>query len=473
MPKKPKLYDLLCEFDSDFLTEIITTIVSTSPEIEDRIRIIITPKNQISNPISYYKKQLKGIPATLNNKSKIKLLKSIVDKLLVTIQDLNKSKNFNESSKAYQAILETLIPKSKNYNSTDLQKYFESIIDSWCKSIENIPNAQDQSVALSFLTEGRNNKVFEVSKEESYYMDFDKLAKAELAIGSVYYLFFERCCLVFRNPCILEELESIISKNQSYTDEYMMSKVYLLKSQGKIKEFYDLVSRYPKYWEFASTLIDYFFETGETKLALLSYYNYIESNAQNGFDVKNGTPYKNSLKFLELCTKYPEHVDQVWIQITMILVICTGSNQWAYDVSPSAPWWNYYNELKSQFPTNWSMNYTNIIEILSSKGLKEQLFAILTYEKDIGNILNYFGDTKDIDMGLDVALAVYRIEPELALDKIIKFVRYREFYFYQNIETAIRSVLGELNELIPANRLNDLTKVIKKMDSSKSENRWY
>jgi hypothetical protein len=73
--KKSPLLELLLCLDSDNLIKITQTLVETNPELEDRIRIYITPKKLIKTPLNYYKKQVSEIQQVPKSKSKANQIK--------------------------------------------------------------------------------------------------------------------------------------------------------------------------------------------------------------------------------------------------------------------------------------------------------------------------------------------------------------------------------------------------------------
>jgi len=153
----------------------------------------------------------------------------------------------------------------------------------------------------------------------------------------------------------------------------------------------------------------------------------------------------------------------------LIWLICTGNDQWVYDVSLQAQWWNYYKELKTEYPKNWDGNYQKIIQLLKGKNLKQQILSILQYEEDATTAATIFSEEKDIDAGFEIAQLIYKIEPVKALGMFKRFIRYREFFFYSDYYNQTMGYLEDLKKYLPIDKLSDLDSLKKKINSNKSQ----
>jgi len=306
MPKKAKLNDLLYDIDADFLREILLLLVESNPELEDRVRILVTPKNQINNPLSYYKKQIKGLPVKINDKAKAKLTNEIIDKSLLTAREYEKGKNYFEATKVYQVILETLIPKVANSDHKDLLKLFFETCEKWGKALSEINDAKNRQVSLEFLFKARENRSFIYDDILNYFASYIN-EKPKISFTKDYYNFFANCCKGLTNKAIIDEVEKFVSKEKDPEEKYIETWLYLFKNRKMEQEFLNVTQKNIKNQKVMEILRDYSFEIGDYRSGLNAIYNYLDTK-KSGFDFKNGEEVKIALDFLKLAK---QHIDSV------------------------------------------------------------------------------------------------------------------------------------------------------------------
>lgn len=471
MPKKAKLNDLLYDIDADFLREILLLLVESNPELEDRVRILITPKNQINNPLTYYKKQIKGLPVKINDKAKAKLTNEIIGKSLLTAREYEKGKNYFEATKVYQVILEVLIPKVANSDHKDLLKLFFETCEKWGKALSEVNDVKNRQISLEFLFKAKENKNF-IHDDISNYFVIYLNKKPTISFTRDYYNFFANCCKGFTNKVIIDQIEQFLSKEKDPEEKYIETWLYLFKNRKMEQEFLNVAQQKIKNQKVMEILRDYFFEMGDFKNGLNAVFNHLDTK-KSGFDFKNGEEVKIALDFLKLAKQHFDLVSSAQVEQVLIWLICTGNDQWVYDVSPQAQWWNYYTELKTEYPKNWIENYQKIIQLLQSKNLKKQILSICQYEEDAVTVASIFLDEKDIDAGFEIARIIYKIEPVKALEMFKRFIRYREFYFYSDYYEETVTYLEVLKKYLPADKLTDLDNLKKKIRTNKSQHSRY
>ncbi|MGL4759197.1 MAG: hypothetical protein ACRCXZ_07695, partial [Patescibacteria group bacterium] len=203
-------------------------------------------------------------------------------------------------------------------------------------------------------------------------------------------------------------------------------------------------------------------ENNNYKQALETIYNCLTSD-QEGFMYRTSEKYLEALEFLKTCIKYSQYSNPEHIQNILRLIITTGDAYTAYDISPKAPWWNYYNQLKFDYPKDWSKNYQIIIKTLKSKNLTKQILAICEVEEDVTHALVY-ADSKDAGIRLIVSRIIMEEEPVKSLEIMIKYYRYNSYFEYRDSIDLVRASFAKLKKLLPEDKQADLSKLVQKVE---------
>jgi hypothetical protein len=467
--KKLTISELLYDLDGDFLRDIILNIVQTNPELEDRIRIAVTPKNQINNPVSYYKKQIVGIPARINDKAKAKLAMEIINKIDLTGKEFENGKNHYEAAKVYQAILDTLLPKTKVFEQKDIEKVVAQTCRNWARAVSGITQAQNQYTALEYLLKASEDKTFISTNSVAFYDPKTKTRVQPTSLSSYYFDFFAYCCQGLTNYALLEDVMEFIAKQTSHKVQYIISVLYILLNQKKDKEFLELTSANIGNDKVMVAVRDYYFANSEFGNGLDSIYKYLD-RAQYGFDFKGGEVVKIANEFLKLADKYPSDVNQNQLQQVLVWLTCVGNDQWAYDVSSTAKWWEYYLTLQTRFPATWSSNYAQIMDRLANNRQYNQLLSICKFENDVSMTAKYFTANKyDVDTAFTIARITLALTPVKSLEIFKSYFRYRDYYSYRGFYDDIITDLDRLKQYLPSEKLTDLNNLKTKVTNSKGQ----
>ena len=466
MKKKISLTDLLMDADTSQLTEILQNLITTNPSIEDQIRIFLQPRNSIDNPVSYYKKLIKSsIPRIVRSLSDVKVIKDSIKPLLDITVQLTNSKNHYEANKVYALILDTILPRANYSPAKGMAQFAESILDLYAKSLNNISDNTQLIKSLKYVTKIDDNKAFNFKTQPKSSIidwsedDFDDLDEelgisrkelmsniqdtfSQLYFGNTerdskplyYYLFLEKVAKEGTQEIILDEIEAIINKSKTPSPSTIAARLYVFKNRHQTKEFLKLAADNAGDEDVYTILVAHYEEAQNYKQALKERIKYLKANFQY-FESRSDDEYNIAIEFLTLI-KSPNYVKMINkeihkdIQEVLINIICTGNRYTAYDVSPKAKWWAHYNQLKTEYPTEWSDNYKAITLKLETCELTKQLLAIITHEKDaqyaLFNLLDH-NDNKIKYLACQICAHKY---PTEVLPVLIKFFRYSANYGY-------------------------------------------
>jgi tetratricopeptide (TPR) repeat protein len=475
MPKKqPSLNEILSEVDLDHLRDIVCNIATSNPEIEEQIRIMLTPKKFVNNTVSYYKKLFSAVPSSITNKATAKLTIDNVTKTLQIAKDLEKSKNYFEANKVYQASFDLLVPKM----SKTTQKYFldgvKSLMISWAKNLNELAQIDHRQTTLEYFFELKNSKIFGESTE---VIEVVKVPNSSVSIGQrvtkfvpseAYYTFVEVVCQNVKNSAILNQIQDFISsQDKDFQSKTVHCLCYIAQNLDDEKALISIYNKDKDNIKVVETMRDYYIQLGHYKAGIQYIYNYLESK-KNLFLFKDDYQIVVAQDFVELCAKYPQIDTNALVQQVLVWLTTVGQDQWVYDVGPNAKWWNYYKTLQTDYPEEWNTNYQKILEILKKKRLQRQLVAICLYEKDI-TLAKTFMESKDIDLGFEIANVLVDVEPTWCLEVIKRYVRYRSVFEYSGRLEEIKTIFKKLETSLPQDSLVDLNKIKTKLKKDISD----
>ena len=466
MPKKAKLSELILELENDHLQEIILMIARNNPTLEDQIRIAITPKSDINNSITYYKKLItKGIPSRISNATSAKLTLECLKPVLKLANDYELSKNYREASKAYMAIIETLMVKIELTENLVIHKYLKEMITNWGQNLNKIVDNNTRKDTLNYFLEAKNGKTYKSKILMQYVYKMTSEGIKPMMIGSNISDFFYYFMVIIATYCTkedtLDQLQEFVKIQPEDKENYLEVQLYLHKNKFEDKEFVKLISKNNNERSVIKIVKEWHLENERFKEALEIQYTYLV-NIKDGFTQRSSIDYSIAIEYLNESQKYLNYSNNSHIQDILVLIITTGDCYTTYDVSPKAQWWIYYNQLKEIYRANWSKNYQIIIEILEKKNLTKQLLVICKEENDTKTALK-LTNSKDSEIRFLAGRIITTIDPIKALEIFTKYYRYTDPYYYKKNQTETKEDFDKLREYLPMNKLVECDKLWKKI----------
>jgi hypothetical protein len=443
MPKKStKLSELLLDMDKDQLCDILLNLSETSAEIENRVRTLITPKNQLDNTISYYRKLLKKIPSKIKNVSDRKLLIESLNPLFNQIKDLQSIKNYSEANKPLFVILEVMLFKlSKSELKSMINEMQKSVI-AWCDNLDKINNSEQQYISLHEVLNLENAKELKLEPRILGYMlnggDFTPTYSSTNLHVDFYELLLQLSKSI-NSTTLLEDLKDFLTKH-SQSKSFALPLLNISQKIDNEDVFIQKVTNNLQNRNSAILLKNYYWQKGEFKKGVDVLYQHINLN-QNYFSYKSSEEYLSAQEYIEIYDSTPEYCNEIDYCQVLVNLITTGECNTTQDVGVNAKWRTYLYKLTESNPKNFEQYYSKITDILSKKYLSKILAEIALMKRDKNLLSKYLAYIEDWDGMMESCLIIASDYSEIALKKIANISRtYLSEYDYFHIE-SFKSVI--------------------------------
>jgi hypothetical protein len=446
MPKKStKLSELLYDIDKDQLCDILLNIAESSPEVNTRIRTLLTPKSQLNNPISYYKKLISKLPSKIKNVSDRKLLLEGLKPILTQIKDLQNTKNYTEANKPLFVILEIVLFKLAKSELKSMLSEMQKAAINWCSNVDKINNSEQQFNALQEVLNLENSKEFKLEPRIIGYGLGDGGFVPTYSGNGLHVDFYQLLLQLSKSInsiSLLEDLKVLLTKHK----QSKAFELQLLNISQKIDTetvFIKKVGNNLRNRESALLLKDFYWQKGKLTKAVDVLFEHIQLN-QNNFLYKSSEEYLSALDYIEIFEKTPEYCKLENYCQVLIYLITTGEYNTAQDISEKAKWKPFLKKLVEIDVKNFDVYYIQITDILTKKYLYKILAEIALLKQDkklLSKYLNYIEDWDGVIEGCQIIAADY---PEITLKKIANISRsqlseYNHYSYYQEDFRAVIS----------------------------------
>jgi hypothetical protein len=444
MPKKSiNLSELLIDIDKDQLCDILLNLAENSPEVDNRIRTLITPKSKLNNPVNHYKKLLKGLPTKVKNASDRKLLLEGIKPILTQIKDLQNTKNYLEASKPLFVILEIMVFKLAKSELKSMLGEMQKATIAWCENVVKINNSEQQFTALQEVLSLESSKELKLEPRIiGYGMGDSGFVPTYSGTGLHvdYYQLVLQLSKSLDSINLLEDLRGFLSKHKQ-SKAFELQLLYISQKVDSEEVFVKKVGNNLRQRESAILLKDYFWNKGEHAKAVDILFQHIELN-KGYFQYKSSDEYLSAQEYIEIFDKNPEYCRVEDCVKVLVSLITTGDSYTAQDVGVNAKWRPYLQSLIKIDPKNFQTNYFEITEILAKKHLSKTLAAIaivLEDKKVLSSYLNYIEGWDGMIEACQIIAADY---PDIALKKIANISRsylseYSYAYYGDDFKTVI------------------------------------
>lgn len=425
MPKKlTKLTDLFSEIDKDHLCDILLALAQSNIEIENRIRTLIAPKSQLDNPTVFYKKLIKKLPNKIKNASDRKLLTEGLKPLLTQIKDLQNIRNYTEANKPLTIMLEIVVSKLAKSSLKGMQTDLQNTTMSWCQNIDNIPNSELQFKALQDILMLETSKELQLESEVmGYFITKDGLVPNYSNTNQIHPDFYQLLLQLSRfleSKNILEDLRQYLV-NHKNSKQFELPLLNISQELDSENVFVKKATKNLDDRESAILLKNFYYNKGEISQAMDIMFRHIELN-KNYFTFKSGEAYISALEFVAI---YKEHPDSCNIENycqVLVYLISAGDINTAQDVSISAKWYGFFEELIKVSGDEFGSYYKQIVDILSRKYLSKTLSKIGLIMKDkeiLSKNINYIEIWEDAVEACEIIAKDY---PDQSLKRLAKLI---------------------------------------------------
>jgi hypothetical protein len=423
--KKIKLSELLLEIDKDHLCDILLDLAESSAEIDNRVRNLITPKNQLNNPISYYKKLIGKLPNRINNVSDRKLLLEGLKPVLTQIKDLQNHRNYDEATKPLFVILEIILLKLSKSGLKGMATEMQKAAITWCENVDKISSSEIQFNALHDLLSLESAKEFKI---EPILMGYRATHEGVVPVYSDanglhrdFYQMILQLSKSIESTTLLEDLRKHLMShtNSKYFNLQLM---YISQKIDPEVEFVSKVIKDLKDREVAVLLKEFLWKKAEYTKAIDILFQHIELNKDN-FNYKSSDEYLAALDYIGIYEKSPEYCKLENYCQVLVYLISTGENYTAQDCSSKAKWRIFLVNLITVSKTKFNIYYEQIIDILRNKKLYKTLVYIGLGQKDRKILAEYLGYLDYLEDTIESCEIIAKDYPEIAFKKFSSIIR--------------------------------------------------
>ena len=426
MPKKSsKLSELFLEIDKDQLCDILLNIAESSPEIDNRIRTLITPKSQLNNPIAFYKKLANKLPNRINNASDRKLLLEALKPILTQVKDLQNIRNYLEASKPLFVILETMLLKLAKSDLKGMLIEMQKATIAWCENIDKIPNSEVQFMALQDILGLENAKELQLERQIMGYKVTREgpipVYHSSTGLHTDFYQLLLQLSKSIESKSLLEDLRKYLTSHQS-SKQFDLQLLNISQKLDSEEDFVKSIIKDLKNRESAILLKDFYWNKGEYSKAADILFQHIDLN-KDYFGYKNGEEYASTLHYVAIYNKNPEYCKPENYCQVLVYLVATGDSNTAQDVSITAKWRGFFKELVDLSGVNFDFYYKQIVSRLSTKYLNKILAEIALIMEDkiiLAMNIGYLEFWEDTVQACEIITKQY---PEHALKSISKLIR--------------------------------------------------
>jgi hypothetical protein len=423
--KKIKLSELLLEIDKDHLCDILLNLAESSNEIDNRVRNLITPKNQLNNPISYYKKLIGKLPNRINNASDRKLLLEGLKPVLTQIKDLQNIRNYAEATKPLFVILEILLLKLSKSHMKGMMTEMQKAAISWCDNVDKIPNSEIQFNSLHELLGLENAKEFKIEPILlGYRATHEEVVPVYSDTNGLHRDFYQMLLQLSKSIESTTLLEDLRKHLMSHTNSkyFNLQLLYISQKIDPEVEFVSKVKKDLKDREGMVLLKEFFWKKGEYTKAVDILFQHIELNKDN-FNYKSSDEYLSALDYIGIYEKNPEYFKLKNYCQVLVYLISTGENYTAQDCSSKAKWRIFLVNLITVSKTKFNIYYEQIISILRNKKLYKTLAYIGLEHKDKKILAEYLGYLDYLEDIIESCEIIAKNFPDVAFKKFSNIIR--------------------------------------------------
>jgi hypothetical protein len=447
MPKKSsKLSELLYEIDKDQLCDILLNIAESSPEVDSRIRTLLTPKSQLNNPISYYKKLISKLPTRIRNISDRKLLLEGLKPVLTQIKDLQNTKNYLEANKPLFVILEIVLFKLAKSDVKSMVGEMQKAAIAWCENLDKINNSELQFHSLQEVLNLERSKELNLEPRLAGFMIRGGEPVPNYysnALHTDFYQLLLQLSKSINSVSVLEDLSGFLTKHKQ-SKAFSSQLLNISQKLDSESDFIKKVSSNLQTRESALLLKDFYWNKGEFVKAVDALYQHIVLNKQY-FQYKSSDEYTSALDYIELFENTPEYCKIEDCCQVLIYLITTGEYNTAQDISEKAKWKPFLKKLVEIGVKNFDVYYLRITDILTKKYLYKILAEVALLKRDKNLLSKYLNYIEDWDGVIEACQLIAEDYSDIALKKIANISRSQlsEYNYYSYYQEDFRVVISK------------------------------
>ena len=425
MPKKTtKLSELLSEIDKDQLCDILLNLAESSLEIDSRIRTLITPKSQLNNPISFYKKSLKKLPTKVKNSSDRKLLVEALGPVLTQVKDLQSRNNYSEANKPLFVILETVLFKLAKSDLKAMLGEMQKAAVSWSENIDKVPNSELQFVSLQEVLDLENSKELRLENRLMGYGisggGFTPVY-SNSGLHADFYQLLLQLSKSIESKSLLEDLRTYLT-NHKKSKEFSLQLLNISQKLDSEESFLKSANKNLRDRDNAVLIKEYYWKQGEYQKATNILFQHIELH-QNYFSFKNSEEYTSAVEYVNIFEQNPQYCQLEDYCKVLVCLVATGDCNTAQDISSSAKWRKYFDDLVSAAGMDLQQYYNLIVGLLAKKYLSKILASLALLVGDKALLAKYVGSLEYWDDIVFASETIVKDYPEQAFVSIAKLIR--------------------------------------------------
>ena len=481
MPKKStKLSELFLEVDKDQLCDILLNLAESSPEIDSRIRTLITPKSQLDNPISFYRKPLSKLPSKINNPSDRKLMLEALKPVLTQAKDLQNTRNYAEANKPLFVFLETVLFKLAKSSLKAMLGEMQKAVTLWAENIDKVPNSELQFASLQEVLNLENAKELHLQNRVVGYGISNGLPQPIYSnsggLHTDYYQLLLQLSKSIDSKSLLEDLRKYLSSHKN-SKEFSLQLLNISQKLDSEESFVKSASKNLRDRNNALLVKEYYWKQGEHQKATDVLFQHIQLH-KDYFGFKNSEEYASALEYVNIYEKNPEFCRLEDYCQVLVYLITTGDTNTAQDVSSTAKWRKYFDDLIDNAGENLQGYYNQIVELLSKKYLTKILARLALLVGDKALLAKYMTSLEYLDNIVDACELLAKDYPEQALVSMAKIVRNEisdyELSYYRDDEDfrkifykeQILKILNDIKVGVPQESHKKIDNMIIKVNKS-------